>query len=410
MKKLLLGVLLLYSVNILEASSSEQMTVGYNPADFTIVGKSLPGSALTDMVVTGLHQSRCSNNSGRSYAVVASEDPRMMEVIEKEIEFSSGRYADPSGRLKSNIMKATHLVKGDATFENGSVSINLRVEDQQGCLNYQSKVSGSETDFYKLVDEAARSLGSKMCTRAPKVRNCPEPYYTATTTEKTSTKLKPIENYRGISKTLKSFEEDKDIYYMYVDTDKGKIDQLHVDPKSIRTIHKERYELNMKSCQYEVQSKDEVVKNMGGSPVLKSEDAGWGFEDDTKFYVDLPSTQKQLSFTWGKLRKSGHYSSHMTYKEKIPKIMKNMMGKVNDMATLFRNETKNSKEIETLKALYYYLGTPRDVQCGGKVAMESLLIPPLGGLQDPDVDFKINIRPSTKEEKKIMKAYKKRGF
>ncbi len=394
----------------MEASSSEQMTVGYNPADFTIVGNSTPGAGLASMVVTDLNIFRCSNNSGRSYAVVASEDPRMKEVIEKEIEFSSGSYADPSGRLQSNIMEASHLVKGNATFENGRVSINLRVEDQQGCLNYQSKVSGSETDFYKLVDEAARSLGSKMCTHTPKVRNCPEPYYTVTTSQKTSTKLKPIENYRGISKTLKSFEEDKDIYYMYVDTDKGKIDQLHVDPKSTRTIHKERYELNMKSCQYEVQSKDEVVKNMGGSPALKSEDAGWGFEDNTKFYVDVPSSQKELSFTWGRLRKEGHYSKHLRYKEKIPQMAKDIIGKVNDMATLFRNESKNSKEIEYFKALYDYPGTPRDVQCGGKVAMESLLIPPLDGLQDPDVDFKINIRPSTKEEKKVMKAYRKGRF
>jgi len=35
--------------------------------------------------------------------------------------------------------------------------------------------------------------------------------------------------------------------------------------------------------------------------------------------------------------------------------------------------------------------------------MESFLIPPLDGLQDPDIDFSINIRLSNKDEIKILK-------
>jgi len=159
----------------------------------------------------------------------------------------------------------------------------------------------------------------------------------------------------------------------------------------------------MQSCKYEIAKDDELVKNMGGIDILKSEDAGWGFEDDTKIYVNLPSSRKELSFTWGSLRENGHYSKTEKYKKKIPQIVKNMMGKVNDMATLFRNESKNSKEMEIFKSLYDYPGTPEHVNCGGKVAMESLLIPPVDGLQDPDVEFKINIRPSTKSEIKILK-------
>ena len=48
-------------------------------------------------------------------------------------------------------------------------------------------------------------------------------------------------------------------------------------------------------------------------------------------------------------------------------------------------------EMEIFKNLYGYPGSPADVQCGGKVTMESFLIPPLDGLQDPDIDFSINI-------------------
>ena len=416
MKKLILGLLLICSVNVLEASSSQQinsgevgdtssgMTVGYNPADFTIVGTSLPGTALTDMVVTGLQQVRCS-----SYTVVASEDPRLREEIEKEIEFSSGEYADPSGRLTPNILAATHMVKGDAIFKQGSVSINLRIEDRHGCVWYQAKVSGSETSFFKLTDEATRSLGQQICMPKPNVPSCAETFYTVTTKHKTTTKVKPVENYRGISKTLKSIEEDKDLYYIYVDEENAVIHQYHVDAGSTRKIHREAYKLNMKTCQYEVIKKDKLVKNMGGSPVLKSEDAGWGFEESTKIYVDLPSSEEILSFSWGRLHNHGYYSAAKKYKKEIPQIVKTMMGKVNDMATQLRNETKDSKEINIFKSLYDTPGTPRDVQCGGKVAMESLLIPSLDGTVDPDIEFKINIRLSTPKEIKIMKAYMKNG-
>ena len=40
------------------------------------------------------------------------------------------------------------------------------------------------------------------------------------------------------------------------------------------------YKLNYKSCQYKIEKEDKLIKNMGGSDILKSEDAGWGFGED----------------------------------------------------------------------------------------------------------------------------------
>jgi len=395
MKKMLLGLLLVCSVNLLKAASGQQTAIGYNPADFTIVGNATPGDRLANMVVTDLDIFRC------SYKVVATEDPRMKEAIEKEIEFSSGDYVDPSNRLKPHFTEATHLVKGKATFKNGSVSIDLRIEDRQGSLTAQAKASGPEGSFFKLVDKASKSLADQMC---------PEAYYTVITSKKTTTKLKPIENYRGTNRELVSFEKDKDLYYIYVDTDKGKIDQLHVDAKSTRTIHQERYRLNMQSCQYEVESKEEVVKSMGGSPILKSEDAGWGFDKNTIFYVDLSPDHKPLQFTWGRLRKNGRYSKQLTYKKKIPQLAKTIFDQVNDMAAKYRNEAKNSELIAVWKAQIDAIEPLKENRCGSKVALESAMIPPVDGTQDQKIAFKIEIRPSTKEERKRMEAYRKGRF
>ncbi|WP_122892927.1 hypothetical protein [Arcobacter peruensis] len=388
-QKLILGLLLICSVNILEASSSEQVAIGYNPADFTVVGMRYPDRALTDMVVTTLFQSRC------SYIVTATEDPRVMEAINEEIELSNSDYIDPSNRVISNHIAATHLVKGNSVLKQGRLTVNLRIEDRQGNVVAQAKASGLHvgTNYWRLIEEASRSLAKQMCR---------EPYYTVTTSQKTSTTAKVIENYRGINKDLKSHQEDKDTYYIYIDEDNAKIVQYHVDAKSTRKIHREKYELNMDSCQYEIEKEDKLIKNMGGQDILKSEDEGWWFEDDSKIYVNLPSSDKELSFTWGSLRKYGNYSNNKQYKDKIPEIAKQILGKVNDMATLFRKESKNSKEMEIFKNLYGYPGSPADVQCGGKVTMESFLIPPLDGLQDPDIDFSINIRLSNKDEIKIL--------
>ena len=260
----------------------------------------------------------------------------------------------------------------------------------------------------KIIENNWVFTSGNMMTKSFDIKCEENNFFTVKTTERTTSIVKPIENYRGINKPLKSYEEDKDVYYIYIDTDKAKIEQYHINKLSTRKIHKEAYKLNMKSCQYEVKSKDRLVKNLGGSPILKSEDAGWGFDDNTKIYVDLPSSNKTLSFTWGRLRKDATYHANKKYKKEIPKIVKELMGKVNGMATLFRNESKNSKEMEYFKSLYDYPGTSQHVQCGGKVAMESLLIPPLDGFQDPEVKFSINIRPSNKNEKKVMKAYLKR--
>ena len=403
MNKLLLGLFFIFSINSFGATVSQEINIGYKPSDFTIVGKNFPSSALADIVITDLSKAHCSNNTNNSYKVVSSKDPRVIKVINREIELSSSPYADANSKLTPNIIRVTNLITGSAVFSNGKVLITLRLKNIRACVWYQAKISGDEDNFYKLVDRVTKSLAEQICLNKPKIETCSKLYYTVTTTQKIISKLKPIEEYRGIDKDLKSFEEDRHKYYIFVDVDKGKILQLHIDNKSTRKIHKEAYVLNMKSCKYEVKKKDKLVKNLGGSPILKSEDKGWSFGKDTKFYINLPSSSKELSFTWGSLKKSGYYSKSMTYKKKIPKIVKDMMGKVNDMATLFRNESKNSKEIDIFKNLYDYPQTPQYVKCGGKVAMETLLIPLLDGFQDPKVEFKIDIRPSTKSEIKILK-------
>lgn len=209
-----------------------------------------------------------------------------------------------------NITEFTLKAKQGSFLETNEKDIKFIPKEykKNGNLKYDyktyncNKKSIKDKLFEIFTLERTCFLGQDDSTIMAKIKSpfeCPEPYYTITTSKKITTKVKVIEKYRGINKDLKSYQEDKDTYYIYVDADNAKIVQYHVDVKSTRKIHREMYKLNYKSCQYKIEKEDKLIKNMGGSDILKSEDAGWGFEDDTKIYVILPSSDKELSFTWG---------------------------------------------------------------------------------------------------------------
>lgn len=301
-------------------------------------------------------------------------------------------------------------VKQGIFVDNGLKSISFTLNDylqKGGKFRYRTyectddAILDKEYDTFTLSETTTLGkdgLELEMSLKEVKIPfKCYEPFYTITSTKKTTSTVKSLENYRGINKSLESYQEDRDVYYMYVDAVNAKIYQYHVKEKSTRKIHREAYELDMKSCQYKITTEDKLIENMSGQDILKSEDAGWGFEDDTKFYVSLPSSQKELSFTWGSLRENGHYSNSKQYKNKLPQIVKNYMGKTQDMLKVHRHEWINTtdKGVKFWKSL---LST-----CDSKVAHETLLIPPLDASEDPDIEFKIDIRPSTEAEIKVLK-------
>ena len=175
--------LMLLSTSPLEAASgktgntSNKIYIGDNPANFTFMtnGKPDPKTAegIMNWVDTGLWEVSASSECSRPYGSVGSENPKIMEAIEREINFSQSIYADPATRLKRNFRKATHLLKGNGTLGKGRMTLDVSIEDRQGNITAQAKVSGPEKDFLKLIDEAAISLGNQMCLPKPKPKPKP---------------------------------------------------------------------------------------------------------------------------------------------------------------------------------------------------------------------------------------------
>ena len=145
------------------------ITIGYNPADFTVTGPdyivdAFKGGALADLVTVDLVMSRCSDDSSTPYEVVESANPRIVAIVEAEIALQSSPLFDPATRVIPHFLAATHLAKGSANFDQGNVIINLRVEDRQGHVKAQANVSGPEDNFSEMIDEAVSSLANQICT------------------------------------------------------------------------------------------------------------------------------------------------------------------------------------------------------------------------------------------------------
>ena len=125
-------------------------------------------------------------------------------------------------------------------------------------------------DCAEVIDENWIFTSGNISTKSFDVKCEENKFFTVTTSQKTTTTVKAIEKYRGIGKDLKSYQEDKDTYYIYIDAENAKIIQYHVDTKSTRKIHREKYKLNMDSCQYEIEQEDKLIKNMGAQNIFKS--------------------------------------------------------------------------------------------------------------------------------------------
>jgi hypothetical protein len=338
------------------------------------------------------------NNKG-SVAVNMGKSPKPVNVLNEikkyQIKVKQGTFID------SNINKVTFTLN-DAL---GKV-LRFRYKTYD-CSDESIK----DKEFDTLTLSEVTTVGSTGVEKQLVLKEikipfiCQTPYFTITTVKKIISTIYAIGRYRGIGRNLIGYEEDRDVYYVYIDETNGAIMQYHIDEKSNRKIHRERYELNMKKCQYEVKEEDTEISGIGGRTILKSDDDGWGFEEDTKIYINIPNSKDKLFFTWGSLKESGYYSKKKKYKQKIPKAAQEILGKFKDAGIQFREISKSSSIMQVFKSLYDYPGIPKEVQCGGKVSMESMLIPPLDGLQDPDVEFSIDIQPSTKSEIKVMKAF-----
>ena len=345
MKKLILGLLLICSINVLVASSHPspqitRMVISDEPADFTFVrnGKNRSPEVPLLFIEEELTNSYFSNDGHRScvflFAVNQKDLKKHRETIEKE---NSNENIDPDTRLTARFVAATHLLKGSAIFDNGCTMVNLRIEDRKGCIRAQKKISVSGMNMWqaveKLTREAARSLGYQICNSKSNEQTCSKshytdelscPYYTMRTVVKKIESQEPNMRTggRNLDLTTVTLKDTKQV--IYIDTIKGKILNAPFVKKTSVKKTSEKYKLNTSSCQYEIVEKvEELPYHKASFSYLNNFSSSNAFTKDTVLDLQISSIKdKVIKVPWHALKESGRFSDSSNWIQKKSKIEK----------------------------------------------------------------------------------------
>jgi len=434
MKKLILGSILICSINILLASSnsgkiSNNIAIGFNPADFTLVhnGKNIPSEVIIAIIEEELTNSNCSN--GRSYVLVDTENPEAMkkykETIEKE---NNNKQLDPNSKLTPHFITATHLVKGSAIVDNGCAMANLRIENRKGCVVAQKRVSVSgftgkwQETIIRLLTEATSSLRHQICNTNLTEQNCSKshypdelycPYYTIQTVVEKTEKQKPSMKTGGrnsdlITVTLKDTKQ-----VVYIDTVKGKITNAPFPKETSGKKTTEKYKLNSLSCQYEIVKKvKKLPYHKASFSYLNNFSSSKEFTKDTVLDLQISSIKdKVIKVPWVRLIDTGRFSNSSSWTEKKSKVKKDT-----EVKKLFKLNAEGRAKIPKLKevsnfgiAVEQALGqNAKDTKCGIQREFYDVLENGVD-ITHPKVSYryKVNIYKSNKSDikkaKKIIK-------
>jgi len=287
-------------------------------------------------------------------------------------------------------------------------------EKQFEYTTYNCRKEGIKDKYYETFTLTRSCFLGKEDNKILKVYkekfNCPDFYYTLTLDITNYAQATPKNKYRGINEPLKSYELEHLIYYVYVDEDEGVIHQYLDTKKSYVKTHSEKYKLNSLACQFKkvVDEDTNYLKYGYYMKFLKSEDNGWGLDDDSKIYINLPHLKNKPFVLWKRLKNSGYYSKNLTYSYEEPGLK--MLQSAIDQGYSESTPLVGSKASKLLQAMVVAYAPSEQAKCNGKIVFESWFPGPLGSVNiaKPKIKAKISIRPSNENEINIMKKYLKR--
>ena len=328
--------------------------------------------------------------------------------------------------IKPGFLSRNHLTKFELSVKQGTVNDNKKsivfydsdfLKKQPltfGYKSYNCKDKGLQDKYHEIftlkVIEQLQESKDELLEQLKVKFECLKPFYTLNVNIINYSSVKPKKNYRGIGEILRNYEKKHLVFLIYIDEDKGIIYQ-HLDTeKSYIKVHHEKYKLNSIACQFEKVADDNIhyLKNGYYMKFLKSEDNGWGLDDDSKIYIDLPHLKNKPYILWKRLKNSGYYSKNLTYSYEEPGLK--MLQSVIDQSYSESTPLVDSKASKLLQAMVVAYAPSEQAKCDGKIVFESWFPGPLGSvtIAKPKIKAKISIRPSNENEINIMKKYLKR--
>jgi hypothetical protein len=257
----------------------------------------------------------------------------------------------------------------------------------------------------QLVDGNWIFKSGEMLTKSFDVK-CEEKknYFTAIVKQKTININKPYVKFRGIDKPLKSISEDRNVYYFYIDEDKGVINQLHIDKYSTRYVKNQKYILDNVACKYDIVTKDYLVKYLGGGFLFDDEDNGWGIDDNTILHIKLSNAGNKVALKWRDLKNKRYFYKKGKITLDMPKIAKDFYKQKKNLHKQYMNMEANSKEMKVFKSLFN-METDKKTKCEAYVSFESAIGMPINPDFNPKVEYEIKIRESTQKEINYLKEF-----
>ena len=340
------------------------------------------------------------NNQGEVEVVLKDKEPKVKIY---EIEVKQGTFLDTqmptiTFTMDDTLKKSFHYKTYDCSKEN--------IKDKEFDTLTISEISTIDSN----------GIHKKKVLKKIKIPFiCQTNYYTLTLDITNYAKITFKKSYRGISEPLNNYEKEHLIYYIYVDEDKGVIKQRLDTKKSYIKSHRENYKLNPATCKYKKVSRDYTYYLKDGyyMKFLKSEDNGWGLDEDSKIYIDIPRLKNKPYFLWGELKKSGYYSKNLSFS--YEEFGLEMLQKMGDKAYNESQKFKNSPMRKLLLDMVKIYSPTKEEKCYGTIAFETMIPGPMNNAklntEKPKVEAIISIRPSNKAEiEKMKKLMSQREF
>lgn len=352
MKKISIFILLIIPLFIMAQSDMKKqnktnnnvkpyrIAIGFNPADFSVIhdGEKAPTgwmiSMIEELLTGGYGLTNCPKSSGKSYVLVDTANPEIMKKYREAIERDNNdENIDPTSRITPHFITATHLVKGKGIIKHGCAMVNLRIEDQKGCIRAQKKITVKKgvknlDDLSNLVVKAARSLHSQLCNPKFNEQSCSKAHYSdklscplyfviTTTTEynhqtkKTRPKGAAISGPKVLTSSYISSHKSKQI--MYVDPKNGIVKLVGLKGDATSRYESERYKLDKKQCAF-IHKRDETKVNKSLQSSLAKIVRHNIFEANNNAFIELKVTnnnfRKKFKIPWATLKDSGSWSGN----------------------------------------------------------------------------------------------------
>lgn len=147
------------------SAPSAQIRVGVPPGGFTVSGPGTNGTmatAVAELTIGSIvRNAPCYDKP--SGVVVIESDPRVLDARRREFDLCGAGVTDPSTCVADRYSAPDNSIRGSVLSQGGQVTITLELVGPNGDVIATESATGSLSEFFQLIEEAAKRLAARIC-------------------------------------------------------------------------------------------------------------------------------------------------------------------------------------------------------------------------------------------------------